>query len=61
MWNCEAWLPRRHKKSIIKAKNYEDKDISEIRENIKEKLESFKMNDLVKIENEIGKFKQINP
>lgn len=48
-----------YKKSIIKAKNYEDKDISEIREHIKEKIESFKMNDLVKIEKEIEKFKQM--
>jgi len=47
-----------YKKSIIKAKNYEDKDISEIREHIKEKLESFKINDLVKIETDIEKFKQ---
>jgi len=47
-----------YKKSIIKAKDYEDKDISEIREHIKEKLESFKINDLIKIEKEIEKFKQ---
>ena len=48
-----------YKKSIVKANYYEDKDISEIREHIKEKLESFKINDLVKIEKEIEKFKQI--
>lgn len=48
-----------YKKSIIKAKNYEDKDISEIKEYFKEKIESFKINDLVKIEKEIEKFKQI--
>ena len=35
-----------YKKSIIKAKNYEDKDISEIREHIKEKLESFKIKEV---------------
>ena len=46
-----------YKKSIVKANYYEDKDISEIREHIKEKLESFKINDLVKIEKEIEKFK----
>jgi hypothetical protein len=50
-----------YKKSIIKAKSYEDKDISEIKEHIKEKLENFKINDLAKIEKEIEKFKQINP
>jgi len=48
-----------YKKSIVKANYYEDKDISEIREHIKEKLESFKINDLVKIEKEIEKFKKI--
>jgi len=48
-----------YKKSIIKAKNYEDKDISEIKEYFIEKIESFKINDLVKIEKEIEKFKQI--
>ena len=47
-----------YKKLIINAKNYEDKDISEIREYFKEKIESFKMNDLVKIEKEIEEFKQ---
>ena len=48
-----------YKKSIIKAKNYEDKDILEIKEYFKEKIDSFKINDLVKIETEIEKFKQI--
>lgn len=48
-----------YKKPIIKANNYEDKDILEIRERIKEKIENFKINDLVKIEKEIEKFKQI--
>jgi len=48
-----------YKKSIVKANNYEDKDISEIKKHLKEKIESFKMNDLVKIEKEIEKFKQI--
>ena len=48
-----------YKKSIIKAKSYEDKDISEIKKHLKEKIESFKINDLVKIEKEIEKFKQI--
>lgn len=46
-----------YKKSIIKAKNYEDKDILAIRKYFKEKIESFKINDLVKIEKEIEKFK----
>lgn len=54
----EQWFSI-YKKSIIKAKNYEDKDISEIRKYFKEKIESFKKNDLVKIEKEIEKFKQI--
>ncbi|MHA1499989.1 MAG: PDDEXK-like family protein [Promethearchaeota archaeon] len=48
-----------YKKTIVKANNYEDKDISEIKKNLKEKIESFKINDLVKIEKEIEKFKQI--
>jgi len=48
-----------YKKPIIKANNYEDKDISEIKKHLKEKIESFKINDLVKIEKEIEKFKQI--
>lgn len=42
-----------YKKTIVKANNYEDKDISEIKKNLKEKIESFKINDLVKIEKEI--------
>ena len=46
-----------YKKSIIKAKNYEDKDISAIGKYFKEKIENFKTNDLVKIEKEIEKFK----
>ncbi len=48
-----------YKKFITKANNYEDNDILEIKKHLKEKLESFKMNDLVKIEKEIEKFKQI--
>jgi len=48
-----------YKKPIVKANNYEDKDISEIKKHLKEKIESFKINDLVKIEKEIEKFKQI--
>ena len=48
-----------YKKPIVKANNYEDKDISEIKKHLKEKIGSFKINDLVKIEKEIEKFKQI--
>jgi len=49
-----------YKKNIIKSKEYEDKDVEEIKEILKEKLGKFKNMNLQKIENEIKKINERN-
>lgn len=47
-----------YKKSMLKSKEYEDKEVEEIRKFLEEKLKKFKSLDLPKIENEIKKFSE---
>ena len=47
-----------YKKSIMESKDYEDKDVSEIKDVLKVELEKFKSSDLPKIEDEIKKFNE---
>lgn len=49
-----------YKKSIVESKDYEDKEISEIKDVLKVELEKFKSSDLPKIEGEIKKFNEGN-
>ncbi len=47
---------RIYRKPLLSSKEYEDKEIEEIRELLEEKLQKFKDSDLPKIEDEIKKF-----
>jgi hypothetical protein len=47
-----------YKKSILKSKEYEDKEAEEVRKFLEEKLIKFKNSDLPKIEHEIKKFNE---